>query len=268
MKQFIFMMVIYMTISHSFAQMPAITAHRGASYDAPENTLSAFKLAWKQGADAIEGDFHLTKDKEVVCIHDADTGRVAKEKWIVAQSTYEELRKLDVGSWKGTQWAGERIPTLKEVLQLVPAGKKIFLEVKSGVEIIPHLVKIFMESSVSREQIVIISFSLDIIAEIKKYMPEIKAYWLTSFRKEGEVWKPSISEIVTLLKKVNADGLDCKAHESIDENFAKSLKYQGFEFHIWTVDNVEIAKRFQSLGVNSITTNRPLWLREHLEQKE
>ena len=80
---------------------PLVVAHRGASRDAPENTLAAFKLAWEQGADAIEGDFLLTKDNKIVCIHDKSTGRLADRKLIVKESTLSQLRELDVGLGKG-----------------------------------------------------------------------------------------------------------------------------------------------------------------------
>jgi len=105
---------------------PLVVAHRGASHAAPENTLAAFKLAWKEGADAIEGDFFLTKDQEIVCTHDRTTQRLNKEKLNldVAKSTLEELRALDVGSWKNEKWKGERMPTLAEVMATVPDGKK------------------------------------------------------------------------------------------------------------------------------------------------
>jgi glycerophosphoryl diester phosphodiesterase len=82
----------------AFAE-PFIVAHRGASADAPENTLPAFELAWKQGADAIEGDFHLTRDGKIVCIHDYDTQRVSGSKRVVKDSTLDELRALDAGAW-------------------------------------------------------------------------------------------------------------------------------------------------------------------------
>lgn len=72
---------------------PFIVAHRGASHDAPENTLAAFELAWEQGADAIEGDFHLTQDGHIVCLHDKDTKRTAGKKLVVGKSSLEELRK-------------------------------------------------------------------------------------------------------------------------------------------------------------------------------
>ena len=81
------------------ANAQIITAHRGASYDAPENTISAFKLAWEQGADAFEGDFYLTADGKVICAHDKDAKRVAGSPLVMEKSTTEELRALDVGSW-------------------------------------------------------------------------------------------------------------------------------------------------------------------------
>ena len=70
-----------------------IVAHRGASFDALENTLSAFQLAWQQGADAIEGDFRLTADGQIVCLHDGDTGRMTGQHLVVAASSYATLRQ-------------------------------------------------------------------------------------------------------------------------------------------------------------------------------
>ncbi|MDP7286911.1 MAG: glycerophosphodiester phosphodiesterase family protein, partial [Phycisphaerae bacterium] len=80
--------------AHKSSGVTDIVAHRGASRDAPENTIAAFELAWKQGADAIEGDFYLTKDRRIVCIHDSSTKRTARANLSVAKSTLAELRKL------------------------------------------------------------------------------------------------------------------------------------------------------------------------------
>lgn len=123
------------------ADAQLVVAHRGASYDAPENTLAAFRLAWDQHADAIEGDFYVTKDQQIVCIHDKTTKRIAPQQpdLSIANSTLEELQKLDAGSWKHPRYAAERIPTLKEVLGTVPEGKQIFVEIKCGPEILPLL---------------------------------------------------------------------------------------------------------------------------------
>ena len=114
--------------------------------DAPENTLPAFKLAWEQGADAIEGDVLLTKDNQIVCIHDKTTKRLSDQNLVVAESSLEQLKTLDVGSWKNKKYKGTQIPTISEVFATVPKGKKIFVEVKCGLEIIPYLVKEIQKS--------------------------------------------------------------------------------------------------------------------------
>jgi len=110
--------------------MIEIVGHRGASYDAPENTLPSVRLGFEQGADAVEVDVFATSDGRIVAIHDADTERVAGVKLDVAKSTLAELKQLDVGAWKGERWVGTRIPTLEEVLELVPEGRRLLIEVK------------------------------------------------------------------------------------------------------------------------------------------
>ena len=101
-----------------------IVAHRGASHDAPENTLPALRLAWEQGADASEFDVYLTKDGRVAVIHDKDTKRVAAVDKRVADQTLAELKALDVGRWKAPRFAGTTVPTLEEMLADVPDGKQ------------------------------------------------------------------------------------------------------------------------------------------------
>src|SRR3954470_14279804 len=119
-----------------------IVGHRGASFDAPANPVAAIKLAWEQKADGSEFDIYLTKDGQIAVIHDKDTKRTAGGvNKVVAESTLAELRALDVGKWKGEKFAGEKIPTLAEMLATVPPGKRVFIEVKCGPEIVPELVK-------------------------------------------------------------------------------------------------------------------------------
>jgi len=118
-----------------------IIGHRGASHDAPENTLAAFKLGWEQGADAVELDIWLTKDGKIVCLHDADTKRTTGVLKKVAESTLDELRTLDAGTWKDAKWRGEKLPTLTEALAAIPAGKRLVIEIKAGVEILPELAR-------------------------------------------------------------------------------------------------------------------------------
>lgn len=249
----------FLTLSIGVTMMSAqdIVAHRGASHTAPENTLAAFLLAWDEGADAIEGDFRLTKDGHIVCLHDEDFTRTAKDKRRVDSMTLEEVRKLEVGSWKHKKYAEERVPTLDEVLFILPADKKLFLEVKCGPEIVPVL----QSAKLKPEQIVIISFDRNVIAASRKALPNIKAHWLTSY-KDG---KPNPQQVLQTLAETKASGLDTKADpHAVTEGFVKTLREHGYEFHCWTVNDLALAKQFRELGVDSITTDRPGWLRDQL----
>src|SRR3989344_3837290 len=155
-----------------------IIAHRGASDEAPENTLAAMKLAWKYGADAIELDIQLTKDGKVIVYHDADTKRYDGTERKVADLTWEELQKLDVGSWKSLACKGERIPALASVLETMPQSKRTVIEIKCGPEILPELKRILDESGRTPEELTIISFGIDTLRESKLMFPRIPHYFL------------------------------------------------------------------------------------------
>jgi glycerophosphoryl diester phosphodiesterase len=264
MKQLVLMLSLALPVALHAAE-PWIIAHRGASHDAPENTLPAFELAWKQGADGIEGDFHLTADKKVICIHDYDTQRVSGKKLIVAKSNLSELQKLDVGTWKDPQWRDVRMPTLDEVLATVPKGRKFYIEIKSNEEIVPYVLASVVQSKVPREQIIIISFDQKVIASMRKSAPDLVANWLTGFENKTAL-TPSAEEASSTLTRIEASGIGIKADPRVDEAFVQHIKQQDRGFHVWTIDDLATAKRFRSLGVNSITTNRPAWLREGLEK--
>jgi len=244
-----------------------IVAHRGASHDAPENTLAAFNLAWERGADAIEGDFQLTADGRIVAMHDKTLKRTAGLDRKLADLTLAELRKLEAGKWKDAKYDGEPIPTLEQVLATVPDGKGILIELKVGVEIVAPLKAVLDKTKLKPSQLTIICFDADVIAACKKQMPHINAFWLTGFKQDKQTkrWSPTIDAIMKTLKRTGADGLDCNAHATIDAAFVKRLRDASMQFHCWTVNDVAVAKRFRELGVDSITTDRPAWLRGKLK---
>lgn len=244
---------------------PFIVAHRGASHDAPENTLPAFQLAWKQGADAIEGDFHLTKDGKIICIHDYDTKRVAGTKLIVKDSTLEQLQALDAGKWFRAEFKGTRLPTFAEVAATVPDGRKFYVEVKCGPEIVPALLRGIIESGLDVSQIVVISFNAPVIRELKKQAPGFKACWLSSFEKKSPL-DPATDQVIATLRDIKADGFSSKADARMDAAYIAAIRKAGFEYHCWTVDDPLVGKRFLELGAQSITTNRPAFLRAELKR--
>jgi glycerophosphoryl diester phosphodiesterase len=234
---------------------PLIVAHRGSSFDAPENTLPAFRLAWEQGADGVEGDFLLTKDAQIVCIHDASTKRLADKNLVVSKSTLQELRALDVGAWKHEKFKGTKIPTISEVFATIPKGKKIFVEVKCGPEIVPFLVKEIRKANLETDQVRLICFNTKVIKSFKEYMPNHKAYWLSGFNKKNGSWKPSVDQVITTLQNCKADGLD--SQHTIPPEFSKSVIKAGFEWHAWTINDARTAQRLAKRGIDSITTDRP-----------
>jgi len=251
---------------------PWITAHRGASHDAPENTLAAFRLAWAQAADAIEGDFRLTADGRIVCVHDADTKRVAGVNHVVAATPLGELRALDAGRWKAERFAGERLPTFAEVLATVPPGKRFFIELKTGPEIVPPLVEDLRGWRGDPALLTIIAFDADTIFACKRALPAVRAHWLTSFsqNKKTLAWQPDAARIAAAVQACGADGvgLQCR-REVVDRSFVERLSAGGVgEFHVWTVDSPDDARFFRDLGAVGITTNRPAFLREALGGKQ
>lgn len=262
--------VVFLVFS-GFVYMPAkgqyIVGHRGASHVAPENTMAAFELAWREGADGVEGDFRLTADGHVVCIHDADTKRTTGRELVVAESTLAQLQELDAGSWKDPKYAGERMPALEQVVDSLPDEKLLFIELKTGPEIVPAVQQVLSADGVPVDRLVVIAFDRDVIRACKRAMPKLKAHWLVRYeRSKTGAWTPDSRELVSTLQAISADGLGSQANRSaFDEAVTSALRDAKLsEFHVWTVDDPELARFYIDQGVWSLTTNRPGWLREKL----
>ncbi len=237
--------------------MIEIVAHRGASSEAPENTLAAFRLGYEQ-ADACELDIHLSKDGQVVVIHDANTKRTAGFDRPVAQQTLAELRTLDAGK-------GEKIPLLSEVVALIPDGKRLFIEIKCGPEVIPALVAVLEEGRKKPEQTALIAFNLETLRQAKLKLPTLQAYWLVGSKVDPKTGKPpEVEDLIRRCKDAGLDGLDVEGKLPVDAAFAGKVHAAGLKLYTWTVDDVELAKREAAAGVDGITTNKPLKIREAL----
>ena len=251
----------------TYGEETLIVAHRGASKDTPENTIPAFQLAWKQGADAIEGDFHLTQDGKIVCIHDGNTKKVAGKNLVVRESTLSDLQQLDVGAYRGKDFVGTRVPTIAEVFATVPEQKLIYVEIKCGPEIIPVLLDELQKSNLCNKQIIVISFKKEVIQELKAKAPQYKAYWLSGMKKDQSGnFRPSLETVLATLEAINADGFSSNQNV-IDESYIESVIRNGYEYHVWTIDNVKTARRFKKWGAHSITTNVPGLIRKQLAEE-
>jgi glycerophosphoryl diester phosphodiesterase len=243
-----------------------IIGHRGDSYNAPENTLAAIKLAWHKRVN-VEIDTYLSKDGRMVVIHDASTKRTAGVDLKVKDSNADQLRALDVGSFKSKTFAGERIPFLAEVVQSIPRDQKLFIEIKCGKEILPPLRQLLADSG-KMSRVVIIGFDLETMAESKKLIP-VPTYWLRSTAKDKETgqWIPHDAKLVQIAKDKGLDGLDVD-YAGVTKEFVHAVKASKLKIYVWTVDDAKEAQRLAKLGVNGITTNRPDWLKDQLRGTE
>lgn len=245
-------------IASMIFQKPSIMiiAHRGASHDAPENTLAAVNLAWEQGADAAEIDVHLSKDNRIMVIHDGDTKRTTGEKWVVRESMSAALRSLDA-SYGMDPFAGERIPFLEEVLAALPEGKALFIEVKTDTVIIPYLTAMLQDSP-TKSQVRVISFDFEVCSMMKREIPSIQVYWL-HYTLSGSYQ----SKWIEKAGEAGLDGLSFR-HIGISKDYVEAVQGAGMKLFAWTVDDPEDAARLMDSGIDGITTNRPGWLRERL----
>ncbi len=244
-----------------------IIAHRGESFDAPENTLAAINLAWERKVKAVEVDIHLTYDNEIVVIHDYNTLRVAGVKKIINKAFLKELKLLNAGYYKKGNWDGEQIPKLSEVLATIPVDGKLIIEIKSDDSILPKLMYELTQSNLQSTQIELIAFNVSTIAKAKKLMPEYSMLWLLSLDynlPKWLVWK-STSRIIKKVKKLNIDGVNVWAGEILTNGFISEFKKAGLLVYSWTVDNPKKAISLLNKGVDGITTNRAGWMAKQLE---
>ena len=243
-----------------------IIAHRGASHDAPENTLAAVRLAWEQGADAVEVDVRCSQDGKLVVIHDNTTRRTAGLNRRVNQQSLAQLRALDAGRWKAREWSGERIPTLEEVMSTVPEGKRLFVELKCGPEGIPDLVRLAQGKPKRAAHLVAIGFSRPTMKCLKARLSELEVCWISRFRRSWRTgrWSPSATELIAAAREAGLDGLDLGAGSPLNASLVHQLTAAGLKVYVWTVDSPVKACKLAVAGVHGITTNRPGWLRQKL----
>jgi glycerophosphoryl diester phosphodiesterase len=266
------LLVASFLLSSSLALAVEIVAHRGASYDAPENTMAATNLAWKQNADAVETDIYLGKDGKIIVFHDKTAKRTGGRDVPIADLTQAEARTLDAGSWKAPQFKGEKVPLLEEQIQSIPAGKRLLVEIKVGPEIVAELKRVFTATGANERNVTVISFNYETLKEVRKQLPHLKTLWLVGHpapdAKKAPNAKPppSVDEMIRNAKAANLTGLDLQHTWPLTDADLKKIKSAGLELHVWTVNDVAIAKRWRDWGVVSITTDRPAWLREQLRR--
>lgn len=243
-----------------------IIAHRGASFDAPENTLASVNLAWAQNIDYVEVDVKLTKDNIVAVFHDDTTYRYNGLDTLLDHYNYKELQTIDVGVFKGEQWKNERIPTLEQVLKTIPTNGTLVVELKDGPEMESALTELGKKHPKIWKQLEFISFNYETICMTKKIFPNNKCLWLLDLDYNSETAKnvPSNKEIIHKVKQHNLDGINVFAGELANKSFFKTMHQENFEIYLWTINEVAHAKHYIPFSPHGITTDRPQWMKEQL----
>lgn len=253
------------TMCVSLSHATEIIAHRGFSALAPENTLSSFRLAWEKGTDACELDLYLTTDGKIVITHDENMKRVSGLDKMVAKSSCEELLTLDVGSWKSPAWKGEKMPTLDQALATMPVGqKRFFLEIKCGSEVVPALQQVLEPMKSRTEQLVVITFNHEAAVKTKRAMPWLKVYFLASGKNKIKRPRTDLAELIASTQEAGLDGLDLGTDWSWSEAMVNQVHDAGLSLYVWTVNDAEKARQLAKFGVDGITTDDPVLIREAL----
>jgi glycerophosphoryl diester phosphodiesterase len=239
------------------AGRPLVLAHRGASADAPENTLAAFHAAVVQRADGFELDVWRCGSGEPVVIHDASADRTGGSGLDVRAATLSQLRQLDVGAWKGERHRGERIPLLAEVLATFPQAF-VNVELKSDRVGDPRLalaVARLVRELGARERVVVSSFDYVLLAAFRLFAPEVPAGLLLA---GDQRWRLREALGGALLRP---DAVHPELALASDERVA-AWRRRGLDVNVWTVDDGVEVERLARAGAAAVISNRPGLARE------
>lgn len=234
-----------------------ITAHRGSSKRAPENTLAALETAIDEMADYAEIDVQTTSDGVVVVCHDLNLKRLAGVNRRLGSMTYGEVRDLDVGSRFGADFAGERIPTLEEALDDCKGRIKLNIELKNIGDRtdLPEQVVEMIRDREMQEQCVITSVKLDYLVRVKEADPDLHTGYILPAA-YGRYYDNDAFDFISLRSSFVTLGLVENAHE------------KGKAVHVWTVNKKSEIEQMKVLGVDNIITDYPVLAREVLYREE
>jgi glycerophosphoryl diester phosphodiesterase len=240
-------LALWASVPQLLADRPLVqvSAHRGHSLAAPENTLSAIRKAIDSGADYAEIDVQLTADGAVVLLHDSDLKRVAGVSRRIDEVPFDEVRKLDVGSWFGPAFAGERIPTLAEVIDLARGRIKLNIELKfsgSDRRLAAEVARLVHEQDFEAGALVT-SFDHEALVKLKRENPRLRTGLIIAFAL-GDV------------SRLEVDALSVRADWLSDE-VLRAAHRRGLEVHVWTVNDAPQMSRLIKRGVDNIITDDP-----------
>ncbi len=235
---------------------PLVIAHRGDSAHRPENTLAAFAGALEVGATLVELDVQLTGDGEVLVLHDPNLDRTTDTRGDVRRMTLAEVRAVSAGypALFGNAWAGERVPTLAEVLALVRGRARVLIEVKGesvsdelegGVE--AHTVEVVRRMDMA-DRVAVISFDHRAVLHLRTLAPEIT---------RGHLFGRTTPEEVAREAADGGCSLVMPHKSQLSDALSARVRAEGLALATWVVDEPEELKRLIRFGLYGVGSNRP-----------
>jgi glycerophosphoryl diester phosphodiesterase len=223
-------------------------AHRGASRVAPENTLAAFRRALDAGAAAVECDVQRTRDGRLVVMHDQTVDRTTDGRGPVAALTFEEVRRLDAGRWLDPAFAGERVPSLDEVLDLLRGRALVLLEIKNGpmfYEGIEAQIAEALRRHGMLDAALVMSFDHPAVRTMRGAAPEVAT---------GIIYNARLVDVAAAARAANADAV-CPWWGLVTAGVVADAHEAGLGVFPWTIDDEPVVRRCLAWGVDGVTSN-------------
>ena len=233
-----------------------VIAHRGASSDAPENTLAAFDLAIQMGVTHIELDVHCTLDGHVVVIHDETVNRTTNGSGPVTGHTLAALQRLDAGSWFGGKFAGQRIPTFEEVLDRYQGRAHLHTEIKGQSAHLSQRTVDLVRRSGMADQVTITSFQRTRLEEARAHAPELPRGWLVAEVTDATIAQAHALELSQLCPRANV----------VTPELVRRLHTEGFVVRAWGVATEDQMRQVVQAGAAGMTVNFPDKLLAYLKK--
>lgn len=246
-----------MGVNNNRKKEVSIYAHRGMSGEYPENTMTAFQAALDAGVDGIELDVQMSRDGQLVIIHDEQINRTTDGSGFVKDLTLEELGGFDAGSWFSTDFIGESVPSLRIVLEwLAEEGNHLTLNIELKNDIIAYegmerKVLDLIEQYKLEDRVIISSFNADSLRNVKQLNPNISIGYLIAGVKP---------DARTIAEEIEADAIHCQPSFALSSYGAEAIE-EGFPLRVYTVNEREVQEQLIAVGVEVIMTDVP----EHLK---
>ena len=256
MKKLIFVSILLASVA---LNATVIIAHRGENRLAPENSVEAANIAWKNGVKFVEADFWEISTGEIICMH--AIGELKKYACIdkdIKKLTIDEVKTLNLA--KGEKWKGKfdvvKVPTLQEIMATIPSDGTLVLEVKHYSDTFAKKVDDARKSiGLRKDQVIIIAFDANVIKSFNSKIKGYKTLWLYALEMQNGKLNYTPEEAIAVCKEIGASGVDVGVTSLLGQHYINEVRKAGLDFYVWTINTDHELRRMKRLNVDGITTD-------------